>query len=263
VEQCLTGADIGNAKIAGLMEDLRMTDDQYEWLLTGFYITYITFEWMTLLCVYRSRPVLANPPSFRLIPPHIYLAVVVLSWGIIASLQAATTSYGALLLLRITLGLAEAAFCGVPFYLSFFFRREELAFRTGLFISAAPLATSCASSLAWLITALAQPAGGIAPWRLLFLVEGFPSVLVAWYSYRHVADSPGSAWFLTKRERMLAVHRLRGNMSKEAAEEEREDQRHGKAGHAIKMSEIVETLKDPKSYLTAVSFQYDIDPHLL
>ncbi len=38
-----------------------MDDDQYEWLLTGFYITYITFEWMTLLCVggpvvYRANP---------------------------------------------------------------------------------------------------------------------------------------------------------------------------------------------------------------
>ena len=49
VDSKLTLADIGNARIAGLMEDLRMDDDMYEWLLTGFYITYITFEWMTLL----------------------------------------------------------------------------------------------------------------------------------------------------------------------------------------------------------------------
>jgi hypothetical protein len=41
--------DIGNAKIAGLMEDLRLTSDQYEWLLTIFYIMYISFQWMTLL----------------------------------------------------------------------------------------------------------------------------------------------------------------------------------------------------------------------
>jgi hypothetical protein len=41
--------DIGNAKIAGLMEDLKLSDDQYEWLLTGFYITYIAFEWMAIM----------------------------------------------------------------------------------------------------------------------------------------------------------------------------------------------------------------------
>jgi hypothetical protein len=39
------------------MEDLRMDDDQYEWLLTGFYITYITFEWMTLLYAVNGPPV--------------------------------------------------------------------------------------------------------------------------------------------------------------------------------------------------------------
>ena len=43
--------DIGNAKIAGLTEDLELKDDQFDWLLTAFYITYILFEWMILLYV--------------------------------------------------------------------------------------------------------------------------------------------------------------------------------------------------------------------
>ena len=51
--------------------------------------------------------------------------------------------------LRALLGIGEAAFGpGVPFYLSFFFRRHELAFRTGLFISASPLSASFAGALA-------------------------------------------------------------------------------------------------------------------
>lgn len=41
--------DIGNAKIAGLMNDLKLNDDQYEWLLSAFYITYIAFQFMSLL----------------------------------------------------------------------------------------------------------------------------------------------------------------------------------------------------------------------
>lgn len=44
---------------------------------------------------------------------------------------------------RFFLGMAEAGFGpGVPFMLSFFYRRNELGFRSGLFLSAAPLATS-------------------------------------------------------------------------------------------------------------------------
>ena len=40
-------------------------------------------------------------------------------------------SFISLLVLRAALGVGEAAFVGVPFYLSFFYKRNELAFRTG------------------------------------------------------------------------------------------------------------------------------------
>ena len=51
-------SDIGNARIAGMEEDLNLSSYQYEWLLRAFYISYILFEWMTLL--------------WKVIPPHIY-----------------------------------------------------------------------------------------------------------------------------------------------------------------------------------------------
>lgn len=44
--------DIGNARIAGLADDLDLTPSQYRWLLFAFYITYILFEWMTLMYVW-------------------------------------------------------------------------------------------------------------------------------------------------------------------------------------------------------------------
>jgi MFS family permease len=183
---------------------------------------------------------------------------VVLSWGIVASSQALATSFTTLLIARIILGFSEAAFTGVPFYLSFFYRREELAFRTGIFISAAPLATSFASSLAWVITWVAQKFDLIAPWRLLFLVEGFPSVLVAWYCYTHVADGPGCAWFFNKRERKVAVARLDtgGQCQKLETEWNQEPKTSLTTGKGIQFSEIVDTFKDLKSYLTAVSFSH-------
>jgi hypothetical protein len=46
--------DIGNARIAGLADDLKLSSTQYEWLLWAFYITYILFEWMTLMYVVAS-----------------------------------------------------------------------------------------------------------------------------------------------------------------------------------------------------------------
>lgn len=116
--------DIGNARIAGMDEDLQTDpprDDWYEWALTAFYISYIAFEWMSLL--------------FKLVPAHIVVSMTVLTWGLTASLQAIATSYPVLIALRVLLGIGEAGFTGIPFYLSFFFKREELAFRTAIFIS--------------------------------------------------------------------------------------------------------------------------------
>jgi MFS family permease len=180
-----------------------------------------------------------------------------MSWGILASLQSTSTGFGDLLFLRALLGVSEAAFGpGVPFYLSFFFRRDELALRTGLFISAAPLATSFASSLAWLITKLGE-GGPLAPWRLLFLVEGFPSVLVAVWAWEFIPDSPGTASFLSPRLRDVAVFRLR--QEKEANYDvdfdvgnENRGYTSEKKGRVI-FTEVLQTLKDPKCYLTAVS----------
>ncbi|KAL2003212.1 hypothetical protein VTN02DRAFT_4619 [Thermoascus thermophilus] len=226
----LDRSNIGNAKIAGLAEDLRLSSSQYEWVLTAFYITYILFEWMALM--------------YRLVPPHIYISLCVGLWGLVASFQSLVTSFWSLVVLRALLGIAEAAFGpGVPFYLSLFYRREELAFRTGLFVSAAPLATSFASTLAWLIVKLSGN-GPIAPWRVLFLVEGFPSVLVAVIAWIVIPDSPGRARFLTPRERKVAKLRLG---------ESKADRRAAKRA-GFNWSEVKRTLSDPKSYLTALMF---------
>lgn len=93
----------------------------YEWALTSFYVAYIAFEWMSLL--------------WTRVPAHVYISAIVLSWGVVASLQAVSTSYPFLIALRFLLGVGEAGFTGIPVYLSFFFKREELALRTAVFIS--------------------------------------------------------------------------------------------------------------------------------
>jgi uncharacterized membrane protein (DUF106 family) len=41
--------DIGNARIAGLEDDLKLSSNQFQWLIWAFHITYIAFEWMTLM----------------------------------------------------------------------------------------------------------------------------------------------------------------------------------------------------------------------
>ena len=171
------------------------------------------------------------------------VSICVASWGLIASLQSVAFSFPSLLVLRAALGIGEAAFVGVPFFMSFFYKRDELAFRTGLFISAAPLATSFASSLAWAITKIGTKIP-IASWRLLFLLEGFPSIIVSVFVFLYIPDNPQSARYLTPWERRVAKLRLR---------KEKEGHEKGSKQNGLKWGEIAQTLIDPKSYLTAVS----------
>jgi len=60
---------------------------------------------------------------------------------------------------------------GVPLYLSFFYPREKVGFRQGVFVSGAALANAYGSALAYGIT---QIKGTLAPWKILFLIEGLP-----------------------------------------------------------------------------------------
>ena len=234
----LDRSNIGNARIAGLEQDLSLSSSQFDWLLTAFYITYIAFEWMILL--------------YRILPPHIYISLCVLAWGLVASLQSLSTSFGQLLVLRGILGITEAAFGpGVPFYMTFFYKRSELAYRVGLQISAAPLATSFASSLAWVIVKLSQ-GGPIASWRVLFLVEGFPSVLAAVAAWYWIPDSPAKARYLNARERKVAVLRLQSEQSSPHAHESSSSGM--TLADRLNLKEVLATLLDPKSYLTALMF---------
>ncbi|RMZ82395.1 hypothetical protein DV737_g2062, partial [Chaetothyriales sp. CBS 132003] len=243
----LDRSNIGNARIAGLESSLQLTANQYDWLLTAFYACYIAFEWMIML--------------YRVLPPRLYIPVCVLSWGVVASVQSLATDFGQLLVLRGLLGVAEAAFGpGVPFYLSFFYKRSELAYRVGLQISAAPLATSFASSLAWVVVRLSRN-GPIESWRMLFLVEGFPSVIAAVVAWYWIPNGPADATWLTPRERRVAEMRLLDHSHhpprtflNSVPPNPNTTRTEGRINVNIDWSEILHTLRDPKCYLTALMF---------
>ncbi|PSR78006.1 major facilitator superfamily domain-containing protein, partial [Coniella lustricola] len=255
----LDRSNIGNAFVAGMNEDLlqgtdplgaaqhrlAVNEDYYEWALTAFYIAYICFEWLSLL--------------WTAIPAHVYITFIVLSWGVVASLQAVVSTYPALIRLRFLLGIGEAGFTGIPIYLSFFFKRDELALRTAVFISAAPLATTIASSLAWVITKVGEQ-GPIAPWRLLFLIEGCPAVLVATIAWRIIPDSPEQAWYLSTRERKIARQRLQSRGDSPQSQQHTINDKAGKSSHsclgALKRScsNLSAVLLSPIPWTTAAIF---------
>ncbi|KAH7124321.1 major facilitator superfamily domain-containing protein [Dactylonectria macrodidyma] len=185
----LDRGNIGNAKTAGAQDDLGLSDSQWAWVLNSFYICYTLFEWTTLL--------------WKLLPAHIYIsALCVLRRYLYRNRQ----EYGRLCACRAVLGILEAAFsAGAPYYLSLFYQRRELGLRVSILIGMSPLANCFAASLAY---GISQATASVEPWRLILLIEGAPTIIVAPFVYLFLPDSPQAAKFLSDEEKEASVARL-------------------------------------------------------
>lgn len=139
--------------------------------------------------------------------------------------------------------------------MSFFYRRSELAYRVGLQISAAPLATSFASTLAWAIVKFTQN-GPIEPWRALFLFEGFPSIITAILAWYTIPDSPSSARWLNARQRKVAQLRLQAEQIHEHNTHSTGVSRTREGNRVRRMfgSQTIRTLMSPIAWLQALIF---------
>jgi len=141
--------------------------------------------------------------GWKAFPPHRWVAFVVFFWGLVSTLQAACTSWAGVMACRVVLAIFEAAYGpGVPLYLSFFYPREKLGLRTGIFLSGSAAANAYGGALAY---GISQAKASIGPWRILFIVEGVPTSLLAVVAWFWLPDSPHHCKFLTERERDIAV----------------------------------------------------------
>lgn len=99
----LDRSNLGNARLAGLEDAVNISGKRYDWLGTIFYIAYILSQWTQI--------------GWKAFRPHIWIASAVFLWGIISTLQATATGWGALMVCRVGLGIAEAMYGpGVSLY---------------------------------------------------------------------------------------------------------------------------------------------------
>jgi sugar phosphate permease len=139
------------------------------------------------------------------------------------------------------MAVAEAGYGpGLPYLLSFFYMRSEIGLRCGLFLSAAPFATCFAGALAYGIT---SGHSALANWKLLFLVEGLPSICLAFVAWFFLPDSPEKARFLDTEEKEVARARAIRQVGQEGIT---------RVG-GISFKEVGAALLDIKNWLTAVS----------
>lgn len=197
--QFLDRANIGNARIQGMAQDLDLAGTRFNWALSIFYIVYLLVEVPSNIILKR-------------VGPRFYLPFLVVGFGFISMCTAFVTTYPGLLAARAVLGIFEGgAMPGMAFYLSTFYKRKELLFRIGIYVSSASMAGAFGGLLA---TGLSRiPAWGVASmrihtWRNIFFFEGFVTMLIGFIAPIWLPSSPGSCKFLTEREKMIADERL-------------------------------------------------------
>jgi MFS family permease len=134
--------------------------------------------------------------GWKVFPPHRWVAFAVFFWGTVSSVQAATHTWAGLMVCRFLLAIPEAMYGpAVPLYLSYFYPRERLGLRVGLFLSGSALANAYGGALAY---GISQARGAIAPWRILFLVEGT-------YSYSNKRNAADTAMQVCQRSPWLPL----------------------------------------------------------
>jgi MFS transporter, ACS family, tartrate transporter len=184
----LDRTNIGFAELQ-MSEDLGLTATMYGLASGLFFIGYLFFEVPSNLALHKFGA-------------RRWIARIMFSWGIVAAAMAFVPNAGTLYALRILLGIAEAGFFpGMILYLTFWFPRRERTRFTAMFLAAIPLSSAIGSPISGAIMEYADGWLGLEGWRVMFLFEGLPAVLLAFVTWFYLTDRPAQATWLTDDER--------------------------------------------------------------
>ncbi|TBU24705.1 MFS general substrate transporter [Dichomitus squalens] len=187
--------NIGNAHVIKAFNDNFGITNNNKWTLalSIFYVGYCLLEMPANVL---QRYIGANRFFF-----------LSLTWWGLASLSFVyAKGYGGLLALRVLLGIGEAGYyAGMIYYLSFWYKRSELALRISLCMTGT-LPGAIGGLLAFGLVRIQTKV--LVGWQFLFLVEAIPTIFMALVTLLFLPSFPFSSSFLTPREKAIAQARL-------------------------------------------------------
>ncbi|RAQ55114.1 MFS transporter [Aspergillus flavus] len=201
----LDKGNLGNAETDGMSDYLNFKPNQYNLLLSIFFVPYVIFAPPFAMLGKRFSPA-------RVLP------ILMFSFGSFTLLSSATKNFGGMFALRWFLGMSEAAFFPlVIYYLTTFYRRGELARRLAIFYAASNIANAFSGLIAFGVFQIKN--SSIPNWRYLFIIEGGVTVLFSIFAFWYLPRSAAEAKFLSDDEKALALHRIQVDSSAVVNEE--------------------------------------------
>ena len=186
-----------NGSFAGLTMrgDLGLSATDFGFAVGTFYWGYFIFE-------VPSNIVLEK------IGARIWIARIMITWGIFAALTAIVVGTSSFALIRFLLGAAEAGFFpGIVLYFTFWFPQHHHARIVSGFLIGLPIAVAGGAPIS---TALLGMEGvwGLHGWQWMYIAEGVPTVLVGLVTYFVLTDKPAQATWLSVEEKAWLTNKL-------------------------------------------------------
>lgn len=216
----------GSAAVMGLRTDLKMVGDQYSWVGSAFYFGYLFFNLGPGQFIFQRTKRMAKA-----------LAVFVIIWGLILALHAApSVNYASFIFLRVLLGCAESMVTPCFTILtSQYWKQEEQFTRISIWFGMNGLGSIVLSAIAYGLY-IRNGTYSIEAWKILFIITGVITIFVGALIAFWIPDDPSKARFLTEREKLMVVERIRSNQQ-------------GFGNHQIKKHQIAEAVKDIRTWL--------------
>ncbi|HXS06282.1 MAG TPA: MFS transporter [Rhizomicrobium sp.] len=137
-----------------------------------------------------------------------WIFLILLVWGALSASNAAVHNAAQFYTVRVLLGIVEAGFFpGMILYLTYWFTKSFSARLVALFMAAVPAANVVGAPLSSLILGL-NGVGHLAGWQWLFVIEGIPTMLLAFVVLKVLPDGPRDAPWLDDEERGIIAARL-------------------------------------------------------
>jgi ACS family tartrate transporter-like MFS transporter len=197
VAYCIAYIDRSNISVASLTmnPDLGFSAYLYGWGAGIFFFGYFLFEIPSNLILER-------------IGARIWIARIMVTWGIISGLTALVTGSTSFLIIRFLLGAAEAGFFpGMILYLTYWFPAQYRGRVISTLFIAQPVANAIASSGSAAILGM-DGMLGLKGWQWIFIIEAIPAILLGLAILRIMTDRPAHADWLAADEKSWLQTRL-------------------------------------------------------
>ena len=217
-------------------EDLGISSYMYGLGAGIFFIGYALFE-------VPSNMVLEK------VGARLWIARIMITWGIISGLMAVATGPISFLVLRFLLGVAEAGFFpGMILYFTYWFPARYRARVISTLFIAVPVGNALASAVSGAILGM-DGIWGLHGWQWLFIIEALPAIVLAFVVFARMTDRPAAANWLAEDEKEWLETELRAERS-----------RIEKAGHLSLLRALLDkrVLTLSMIYFTSVIASYGI-----